>query len=293
MRIKGIFTYNDSAGTVRTVNLYQLAAANGFPSTPDPIIAKTLGSDRWPGSGPGRSEEPHRQQHRLQPNNLDFQSKGGNYRRFPTTRLDYNVTEKHHIEFVYNYQTNIRRPDGVNVGTRQPGLPRHGQRAERDRAGQSGRHRVSAVAALRSTLTSHLTSEIRFGLNGGTVVFNNGVNPTDFSQWKGYAPTFGFGLQNPFRTTGQTRRNTPLKQGNGNLTWSKGAHLFNFGGSFTQINTWTTGGERYADRSRHCLRNWRPATRSSPAPPIFSPRRIFRAPAPPICRPTRRRSTRC
>src|SRR5207248_1126297 len=50
-----------------------------------------------------------------------------------------------------------------------------------------------------------------------------------------------FGLQSPFRNTGQTRRNTPLKQGNGNLTWSKGAHLFNFGTSFTQINTWTTG----------------------------------------------------
>ena len=33
-------------------------------------------------------------------NNLDFQSKGGNYRRFPTMRMDYNVTEKHHLEFV-------------------------------------------------------------------------------------------------------------------------------------------------------------------------------------------------
>ena len=37
--------------------------------------------------------------------------------------MDYNVTEKHHIEFVYNYQTNIRRPDGVNVGTASPIFP--------------------------------------------------------------------------------------------------------------------------------------------------------------------------
>ena len=44
----------------------------------------------------------------------------------------------------------------------------------------------------------------------------------------------------PYRTTGQTRRNTPLQQGNVNLTYSKEAHLLNFGGSFTQLNTWTT-----------------------------------------------------
>ena len=31
-----------------------------------------------------------------------------------------------------------------------------------------------------------------------------------------------------------------MKQGNVNLTWSRAAHLLNFGGSFTQVNTWTT-----------------------------------------------------
>ena len=40
--VSGIFRYRDTAGAVRSVNLYQLAAANGFVSTPDPIIAKTL-----------------------------------------------------------------------------------------------------------------------------------------------------------------------------------------------------------------------------------------------------------
>src|SRR5260370_33545126 len=37
----GIFTYN-SGGQLRTVNLYTLAAASGFPSTPDPLIGNTL-----------------------------------------------------------------------------------------------------------------------------------------------------------------------------------------------------------------------------------------------------------
>jgi hypothetical protein len=97
----------------------------------------------------------------------------------------------------------------------------------------------SAVAALRSTLTSRLVSELRFGLVGGTVIFNNGINASEFEQWRGYAPGLGF-VTSPFRTTGQTRRNTPLKQGNANFTYSMSAHLLNFGFSFTQLNTWTT-----------------------------------------------------
>ena len=238
--LKGIFTYSIGGGQTRNVNLYQLAAANGFVSTPDPIIQKTLTQIDSLVEGQVGLKSRAVSNADYNTNNLDFQSKGGNYRRFPTTRLDYNVTERHHIEFVYDYQTNIRRPDGVNIGSASPVFPGTGNVLNGTEFGNQGGIAFQAVAALRSTLTTHLTSEIRFGLNGGTVVFNNGINPSDFAQWNGYAPSFGFGLTNPYRTTGQTRRNTPLKQGNGNLTWSKGQHLLNFGGSFTQVNTWTT-----------------------------------------------------
>jgi hypothetical protein len=237
--LNGIFTYVVN-GVPQQKNLYQIAAANGFPSTPDPTIIKTLQQIDSLVTGQAGLKSRAISNSDYNTSNLDFQSKGGNYRRFPTTRLDYNLTEKHHIEFVYDYQTNIRRPDGVNIGGSSPVFPGTGNVLNGTEFGNQGGIAFQTVAALRSTLTSHLTSEIRFGLNGGTVVFNNGINPSDFAQWNGYAPIFGFGLQNPYRTTGQTRRNTPLKQGNGNLTWSKGSHLFNFGGSFTQVNTWTT-----------------------------------------------------
>jgi hypothetical protein len=237
--INGIFTYF-GGGTVHQVNLLQLAAANGFASKLDPTISKTLTQIDSLVEGQAGLKSRIVSNSDYNTNNLDFQSKGGNYRRFPTTRLDYNLTEKHHIEFVYDYQTNIRRPDGVNVTTASPVFPGTGNVLNGTEAGNQGGIAFQAVAALRSTLTPRLTSEFRFGLNGGTVVFNNGINPSDFAQWNGYAPIFGFGLTNPYRTTGQTRRNTPLKQGNGNLTWSKGSHLLNFGGSFTQVNSWTT-----------------------------------------------------
>ncbi len=238
--IGGLFTYS-SGGVVRTVNLYQLAAANGFPSTPDPLNAKSLAQiDTLVEGQPGlKSRIASNSDYNR--NNLDFQSKGANNRNFPTLRMDYNVTEKHHLEFIYNYQTNIRRPDGVNISTASPIFPGTGNvlNSSNMEPGNQGGIVFQAVAALRSTLTPKLTSEIRFGLNGGTVIFNNGISPADFAQWRGYAPTYGF-VSSPFRVTGQSRRNTPLKQGNVNLTYAQGAHLWNFGGSFTQVNSWTT-----------------------------------------------------
>ncbi len=247
--VSGIFTYKDSGGTVRTVNLYQLAASGGFPSTPDPIISKSLTQINSLVSGQPGLKSRIASNADYNRNNLDFQSKGANNRNFPTVKLDYNLTEKHHLEFVYNYQTNIRRPDGVNVGTASPAFPGTGNVLNGTEFGNQGGIAFLGVAALRSTLTPHLTSEIRFGLEGGTVIFNNGIAQSDFNQWQGYAPVFGSSctagnagnfLECPYRTTGQTRRNTPVKQGNVNLTWSRSAHLLNFGGSFTQVNTWTT-----------------------------------------------------
>jgi hypothetical protein len=237
--IAGNFRYRDSGGVVHNVNLLQLAGANGFTSTVDPIIGKTLSQIASLTNDAAGLKSRIATNTDYNRNNLDFQSKGGNYRRFPTARIDYNLTEKHHIEFVYNYQTNIRRPDGVNVTTASPIFPGTGNVLNGTEAGNQGGIAFSAVTALRSTLTPRLVSEVRFGIVGGTVIFNNGINPSDFAQWNGYAPTLNF-VTNPYRTTGQTRRNTPLKQGNANLTYSRTAHLLNFGGSFTQVNAWTS-----------------------------------------------------
>ncbi len=238
--VAGNFRYKDSSGAVKTVNVFQLAAANNFTSTPDPIIAKTLAQIASLTNGAAGLKSRIVSNTDYNRNNLDFQSKGGNYRKFPTTRLDYNVTSKHHVELIYNYQTNLRSPDGVNVGTASPIFPGTGNVINGTVDGNQGGIAFSAVAAVRSTITPRLTSEVRFGLTGGTVIFNNGIGQPDFAQFNGYAPSFNSYITNPFRTTGQTRRNTPLKQLNANLTYSRGAHLYNFGGSFTQVNTWTS-----------------------------------------------------
>ncbi len=240
--VSGLFRYRDSGGTVRSVNLFQLAGLNGFPSTPDPLIAQSLSKilELTNGSSGLRSRIATNTDYNR--NNLDFQSKGGNYRRFGTTRLDYNVTNKHHIEFIYNYQTNLRSPDGVNLTSASPIFPGTGAVLNGKALGNQGGIAFSGVTALRSTLTNRLVSEIRAGVTGGNVIFNNGVDPADFDQWKGYAPIFGnpVYVNNPYRTTGQNRRNVPLKQMSTNFTYSMSAHLINFGSSYTQVNQWTT-----------------------------------------------------
>jgi len=235
----GQFRYRDSGGTVRSVNLLQLAGAGGFPSTPDPIIAQTLSQVAQLTDGAPGLQNRIAANTDYNRNNLNFQSKGGNYRRFGTSRLDYNVTNKHHVEFIYNYQTNTRRPDGINIGGSSPIYPGTGAVLNGKEIGNQQGISFSAVTALRSTLTSRLVSEIRYGLTGGNVIFNNGVDPEDFAQWRGYGPVFGF-VNNPYRSTGQTRRNTPLRQSSTNFTYSMTAHLLNFGSSFTQVNTWNT-----------------------------------------------------
>ena len=236
---QGLFRYKDSSGTVQTKNLYTLASTAGFTFTPDPTLGKTFDKIASLTDSVSGLQSRIASNSDYNRNNLNFQSKGGNYRRFPSARLDYNVTSKHHVELIYNYQTNLRSPDGVNIGTASPIYPGTGNVLNGTEPGNQGGIAFSAVTALRSALTSRLTSELRFGLTGGTVIFNNGITPADFAQWNSYAPNLGY-ITSPYRTTGQTRRNTPLKQGNGNLTWSSGGHLWNFGGSFTQVNSWTT-----------------------------------------------------
>ncbi len=237
--LAGNFTYKGTDGVVRTTNLLTLAGSKGFNSTIDPLIGKTLGQIATLTNGNVGVTSRIATANDYNRNDLNFLSKGGNYRRFPSARFDYNITSKHHLEYVYNYQTNLRRPDGVNITTASPSFPGTGNVINGTEPGNQGGIAFLTVAALRSTLTSHLTSEIRFGLQGGTVIFNNGIGPADFAQWNGYAPNFNY-VESPYRVAGQSRRNTPLKQGNLNMSWSHATHLVSWGGSFTQVNSWTT-----------------------------------------------------
>jgi hypothetical protein len=238
---QGIFRYRDSTGAIRDVNLYQLAATGAggrtYPNTPDPQTANALNLINTAAQkGVLRDRiSTNDDYNRL---NLTFVDPARNIRRFPTVRLDFNVTENHHVEFVHNYQHYYSTPDGVNsIFSIYPGA---GSVLGGDGStGSIYRNAFTFALAERWTIKSNLINEIRLTSSGnGTSLFRREFGPGQFKLFGGYT------VGNPFTSTYTTytstsRRNTPVKTLNDNLFWQKGSHAINFGGSYTRIASWT------------------------------------------------------
>jgi hypothetical protein len=241
---QGIFQYGG-----RQVNLLTLAAnANkGLASTIDPTIGKLLADIRSAATSTGgiqNSNDPNLQNYSFIP------SGGGEIRIFPTARLDFELSSKHHLEEIWNIQSHHTLVDFLNNGS--PAFPGFSN------IGSQKSSRFTNSIALRSTLTPTLVNEARFGLAGGTVVFN-GENSLDSftgqvanqaglnlgSGTPGANGTTGvtlaFGINGATVNTASTRRNSPTWNFNDTVSWSRGAHTFSFGGSFFQGNSFSTG----------------------------------------------------
>src|SRR5688500_18334757 len=97
--MSGILRVRNTDGSLSSFNLYTLAAAAGLPSTPDPTIARILGDIRSSTSVGSvvNQTDPNFQ-------NFTFTNTGGQVRRFPDARIDVNITDKHHLEWVGHYQ---------------------------------------------------------------------------------------------------------------------------------------------------------------------------------------------
>jgi hypothetical protein len=122
----GLFQYNVTTGgqtVVRTVNLLDLAQRNNQTSTMDPTITKLLVDIRNSTSGGSVAAltDPNLQR-------FNFITPGSNVTKFPTVRLDFNLTEKHHLEISWNYQKLNSSPDFLNNRDEAfPGFPEQGQ----------------------------------------------------------------------------------------------------------------------------------------------------------------------
>ena len=241
----GIYTYRDSAGTIREINLLSLAtAANAtlpasvrpYSTTVDPTIASIMDAFTAGAAKGGRIRDrigTNADYNRL---DLNFQAPGQNVRRFPTLRMDWNVTEKHHLEYVYNYQYYFSNPDGVNG--QLPVVPQTGVVLGQTQTGSIKRNVFSGALALRSTLTPNLINEVRGTLGqGGNVLFSGEMSPGLFAPWRGFAFSFPF-TSNPQTRQTQSRRHTPVWTFYDTLTWSKGSHSLSFGGAFTHIKSY-------------------------------------------------------
>jgi hypothetical protein len=231
--MQGIFTYG-AAGQARTTNLYQIAAAGGYPSTPDPILLKTF-QDMAATASKGVLLPRISSNNDYNRMDLNYQPTGNQMRHFFTTRLDYNITSKHQLSLVYNYDKYDSVPDFLNnIVAAFPGT---GVVLGSDTQTGQLSNRFAGTLSLRSSVTSSITNEWRGGLNGGTVLFFPGFAPALYNTWRGYYPSFGF-VSNVSTSTSSQRRNSPVTDIADNVYIVKGSHQFSVGGQFTQINSW-------------------------------------------------------
>ena len=230
---QGLFQYNSSSG-VRSVNLLQLAqtvGCNGCTATLDPTTAALLADIENSTKSTGQIEQltdPNLQR-------FTFTNTGSQRRTFTTVRFDFNLTDKHHLENIYNYDYFGSTVDFLNSRDPNfPGFPNKGSQIS---------HRFSNVIALRSTLSSTIVNEARVGLVGGTVLFFPEASPADFTG--GVANQQGFalgisaaGITNAHNTTAPSRRNAPVWQFSDTLNWTRGSHSMSYGFNYTHIGSW-------------------------------------------------------
>jgi hypothetical protein len=249
----GIFTYN-AGGVVKTVNLYSLAAAANpslpagvtpFPTSGDPTLAKTYALINQLTSSGGTLVNRIATNSDYNRNNFATSAHAVNNRKFQTARIDYNVNDKNHINFVWNYQTNDRTPDGLNL--EYAILPGTGtQLGSSALEGQYGVNWTGAIG-VRSVITPHITNELTGGIQGGTDTLGGGLSPSDYGIWNGKLLQFGAAsnsnttyMTDPYNGnyTNYAPRSAPVYQANDNVSYLKGNHLLNFGFNFTQVNNW-------------------------------------------------------
>jgi hypothetical protein len=201
----------------------------GAFSTADPTINTLLASINSAIPGRKATGDPNLDQ-------TSFVNKGGQKREFPTVRFDFNLTKKHHLENIWNYQNFGGVVDFLNsVDPAFPGFPNHGAQTS---------IRFSNSTGWRWTVTNSIVNEARYGIVGGTVLFFPEVNSAQFTNQAANGQPMSQGITafgaitNATVTTGPQRRNSPVREFSDNLSWSRGNHSFTFGASATRIAFW-------------------------------------------------------
>jgi len=226
----GNYSYITGGQTV-SVNVMQIAAQKGQLTTLDPTIGKLLSDIRSSVNGGSLSDiDPNLQR-------FAFNVPVDSMRRYPTFRLDYNLGVSHRASFAYNYQKFTDYPDTLNNREVSfPGFP--------VAAGQSS-IRLGWAGSVRSTLSRNLVNEARVGYSGAPVSFfselNLGMYTGSVANQQGTQinfPSVGSGLTNPSAGAAPQSRNANSLLVEDSLNLLKGAHSFQFGGTFTQYDIW-------------------------------------------------------
>ena len=222
-----ISTTAPTTGTC-SMNLFDLASANGQLATVDPLTKQVLDALQT-AAGLGTLTQgslPITQ-------TLNFANAYSQIRRYPTTHIDYNITNAHRVGVSYYFQQYLSTPDTLNTyDPRFPGFPYPG--------GQNS-NRYSWMMNWRWTMSSTMVNEVRGGFTGGPVVFAAGITSATmqtgpFANWGGFLPYPSTTLiSQMFDGYVGSQRDAPTRVVEDTFSWLHGKHSVSAGASYTWV----------------------------------------------------------
>ncbi len=229
---QGLFKYGSN-----TVNLLNLAAANGQTSTIDPTVKKLL-ADIYASTAEGTLKA------RSDPNVLDFNytANAKQLRQYPTWRLDYNLTTNNRISYASYFQKYESYPDTLNNA--EPRFPKFPV------AGGQNSDRWNWNIQARSTIGKNLVNQFVTGYTASHVFFFTEITPSSFAAVPvgdqsgfslnigAFATTTNNDITTPTASRAPQERLNPTIDVSDTVTWLKGSHNISFGGSFTHVGLW-------------------------------------------------------
>jgi hypothetical protein len=218
----GVFSYVGTDNVLRSVNLLQLAGANGSPSAVNPIIGAQLQKIQSSTSAGALSTfDPIR-------NRLRWVAPSPVTNQFPSARIDYQVSEKLRLSFSDTYNRNVN-----DKGFRGTVLP--GAFTTEQSVGQISNPYI-ANASATWTIRPNMVNEFNFGIQSNQEIFNIGYDRSLFQPRllnfplnlpSGLEVTNGLGFGITFQP-----RNNPVYNLANNFYYQRGAHAFSFGGNY-------------------------------------------------------------
>jgi len=225
---QGWFRYT-AGGVTREVNVLGLGASN---STIDPTMSRLFADIRSSvaGSNVVDSTDPLTQ-------TFTYSFQTDSVTKYPTGRLDFNLTDKHRLSWSMTYTDLVSTPDTTN--NREPNFPGF------PNTGSQVSDRYITRGTLRSTLGGNLVNEFTVGGSGGPTKFSPEIAASQFSGTP-VADQAGFllninaagGITNAASTGSYSAREASTKVIENTLSWLRGSHNIQAGGSWTRTDVW-------------------------------------------------------
>jgi hypothetical protein len=223
LALSGVYTYvNATTNATETVNVLQVGASAGCSTctaTINPIIATDLANIQSASSLPGTSLSPLDLNHNL----LNFANKASTIERFPTARVDYNVSPNFRLTGVATesnyYYTNA-------------GAPPYPGPLFSNQAYSNLTRNYQAVAGFDWTIKPNLVNAFRVGyLYTGFIYNSQGIGTPTANMVQQGDLAFGFGINSGVNGFAALKGGSlyPVASIKDDSTWSHGKHTVSFG----------------------------------------------------------------